>query len=92
MIVVAALAIAAHTAAAALVPVSPVRGATIARVPDVQKKVMDLATLEERIADLFGRDFSDELIAIRDVSGEWGTGNGEPASAEATADKRGTGF
>ena len=25
------------------------------------------ATLEERIADLFGRDFSDELIAIRDV-------------------------
>ena len=26
------------------------------------------ATLEERIADLFGRDFSDELIAIRDVS------------------------
>ena len=27
------------------------------------------ATLEERIADLFGRDFSDELIAIRDVPG-----------------------
>ena len=25
------------------------------------------ATLEERIADLFGRDFSDELIAIRDA-------------------------
>ena len=28
------------------------------------------ATLEERIADLFGRDFSDELIAIRDVPEE----------------------
>ena len=35
------------------------------------------ATLEERIADLFGRDFSDELIAIRDVPEGWGTGNGE---------------
>ena len=46
------------------------------------------ATLEERIADLFGRDFSDELIAIRDVLGERGTGNGERGMGNG---ERGTG-
>ncbi len=46
------------------------------------------ATLEERIADLFGRDFSDELIAIRDVPGERGTGNGERGMGNG---ERGTG-
>lgn len=50
-----ALALAANTATAAIVPVSPVRGETVALVPDVQKRVMDLATLDERIA-LFRED------------------------------------
>jgi protein-tyrosine phosphatase len=40
---------------AAIVPVSPTGGEVVARVPDAQKKVMDLATLEERIA-LFRED------------------------------------
>ena len=51
--VVAALA--ATTVSAAIVPVSPVGGEVVARVPYAQKKVMDLATLEERIA-LFRQD------------------------------------
>ena len=42
-------------ASAAIVPVSPIDGEVVARVPDAQKKVMDLATLEERIA-LFRED------------------------------------
>ncbi len=49
------LAFAALSAGAAIVPVSPVGGATVARVPDTQKKVMDLPTLEQRIA-LFRED------------------------------------
>ena len=50
------LAVLAATAVrAAIVPVSPVGGEVVARVPDAQKKVMDLATLEERIA-LFRED------------------------------------
>ncbi len=42
-------------ASAAIVPVSPIDGEVVALVPDAQKKVMDLATLEERI-DLFRQD------------------------------------
>ncbi|MBR0056868.1 MAG: tyrosine-protein phosphatase [Kiritimatiellae bacterium] len=45
----------AMSASAALVPVSPVGGDIVALVPDAQKKVMDLPTLEERIA-LFRED------------------------------------
>ena len=47
--------LAATAVRAAIVPVSPVGGEIVARVPDAQKKVMDLATLEERIA-LFRKD------------------------------------
>lgn len=52
-LVFAALALA--SAPAALVPVSPVGGEVVARVPDAQKKVMDLPALEDRIA-LFRED------------------------------------
>ena len=48
-----AIAMAAFTAtvaSAAIVPVSPTSGETIPLVPDTQKKVMDLPTLQERIA------------------------------------------
>ncbi len=48
-------ALAATVVSAAIIPVSPVGGGVVARVPDAQKKVMDLATLEERIA-LFRQD------------------------------------
>ena len=43
-------ALAALQASAALVPVSPTGGETVALLPDAQKKVMDLPTLAERIA------------------------------------------
>ena len=49
------LALVAAPASAALVPISPAGGATVALVPDAQKKVMDLPTLAERIA-LFRED------------------------------------
>ena len=52
-LVFAALALA--SASAALVPVSPVDGEVVARVPDAQKKVMDLPALEDRVA-LFRED------------------------------------
>ena len=45
------------------------------------------ATLEERIADLFGRDLSDELIAIRDVP-EAGTDPAAHPNAETDPAKR----
>ncbi len=48
-------ALAATAVSAAIIPVSPVGGGVVARVPDAQKKVMDLATLEERVA-LFRQD------------------------------------
>ena len=46
---------AAITAHSAIVPVSPVGGATVSLVPDAQRKVMELPTLEDRIA-LFRED------------------------------------
>ena len=49
------LVLAATAVRAAIVPVSPVGGEVVARVPDAQKKVMDLPTLQERIA-LFRED------------------------------------
>ena len=49
------VALATLTAGAALIPVSPTGDETVALVPDAQKKVMDLPTLEERIA-LFRED------------------------------------
>jgi protein-tyrosine phosphatase len=48
-------ALAAFQASAALVPVSPTCGETVALLPDAQKKVMNLPTLAERIA-LFRED------------------------------------
>ena len=47
--------LAATAVRAAIVPVSPIGGEVVARVPDAQKKAMDLATLDERIA-LFRQD------------------------------------
>ena len=54
-VLLAAFAVAATTARAALVPVSPVDGDVVALVPDAQKKVMDLPALADRIA-LFRED------------------------------------
>ena len=59
------LAVLAATAVrAAIVPVSPVGGEVVARVPDAQKKIMGLATLEERIA-LFRQDRKEGGKVIR---------------------------
>ena len=49
------LKLAAIQASAALVPVSPTGGETVALLPAAQKKVMDLPTLAERVA-LFRED------------------------------------
>ena len=51
----AAIALAAVSTHAAIVPVAPVGGEAVSRVPDTQKKVMDLPTLAERVA-LFRED------------------------------------
>ena len=59
------LAVLAATAVrAAIVPVSPIGGEIVARVPDAQKKVMAPATLEERIA-IFRQDREDGGKVIR---------------------------
>ena len=47
--------LAASAASAAIIPVSPTQGKTVTLMPDAQRKVMDLPTLEERIA-LFRED------------------------------------
>ena len=49
------VALTALSVGAAIVPVSPIDGETVSLVPDAQKKVMDVPTLEERIA-LFRED------------------------------------
>ena len=58
-------AIAAIGARAAIVPLSPVGGATFELVPDAQKKVMSLPTLEERIR-LFSEDRKNGKIIRHD--------------------------
>ena len=48
-IIVAILALVAGTGLAEVVPLAPIDGATVALVPDAQKKVMSLPTLAERL-------------------------------------------
>ena len=47
--------LAATAASAAIMPVSPTNGEVVERIPDAQRKVMDLPTLKERI-ELFRED------------------------------------
>ena len=62
-------------AAAAVVPVSPIDGETVALLPEAQKKIMSLATYEERLAALKADKAKprDERCYFRDRESKWRT-------------------
>ena len=62
-------------ASAAVVPVSPVGGAKVALLPEAQKRIMSLATHEERIADIKADSEKpkDERFYDKDRESKWRT-------------------